>query len=303
MSDQKSVSRTLWVMRLLKHNLHKPIDVIASRAGISVRTAYRTIDTLNNQGFKVTRRYGTVYTMEEDGITPIKTKDKNEQMKPESGVILQRPCQDLKKARDTYEVLEQLQYEHKLDDSNYLRHTVANVTLMQNAVQRSRKVQVTYDSNMWNKRQQRIVEPYTFFFFFNFVWCYDCQKHKNIPLRISRMGDVKILDEKWENGHKHRKQIVDAFGCWGHYTKPVKLRMTMRARNLMMEAHPISIRTIKEDPDYPDGERWILETGVCDYSGITRYILGMLDEVEILEGEGLKEYIREWRDKIMAVEL
>ena len=29
--------------------------------------------------------------------------------------------------------------------------------------------------------------------------------------------------------------------------------------------------------------------------------MGMLDEVEILEGEGLKEYIREWREKIMAV--
>ena len=31
--------------------------------------------------------------------------------------------------------------------------------------------------------------------------------------------------------------------------------------------------------------------------------MGMLDEVEILEGEGLKEYIREWREKINAVQL
>jgi len=71
----------------------------------------------------------------------------------------------------------------------------------------------------------------------------------------------------------------------------------------MIEAHPISMITIREDTDYPDGEKWILDADVCDYSGITRYIMGMLDEVEILEGDGLKEYIKAWREKINAVAL
>ena len=117
------------------------------------------------------------------------------------------------------------------------------------------------------------------------------------------MTDVKILDEDWPSVPKHRKQVIDAFGCWGHKMKPIKLRLTMQARNLMTEAHPISMITMREDTDYPDGEKWILETGVCEYSGITRYILGMLDEVEILEGDGLKEYIRAWREKIDKVVL
>lgn len=60
---------------------------------------------------------------------------------------------------------------------------------------------------------------------------------------------------------------------------------------------------MKEDPAYPDGERWILDTGVCDYSGLTRYIMGMLDEVEILEGDGLKEYIRKRRLELLKVEI
>jgi len=303
MSDQKSVSRALWMMRLLRRNVHKTIDEIAERTGMSVRTAYRTIDTLKVAGFKVSCRYGTVYTLEPEPHDEIFSADKGSQPKPESGIIVMKPCQDLKVPRDTYQVIKQMEAGNQLDDAPYLRQIVANVTLLQHAIQKRRKVLVTYDSNMWGKREQRKIEPYTFFFYYNYVWCFDPVREKNIPLRVSRMGEVKILDEKWESGHRHRKQIVDAFGCWGHFTKHVKLRLTMQARNLMTEAHPISMITMTEDPAYPNGERWILETGVCDYSGITRYIMGMLDEVEILEGDGLKEYIDDWRKKIMAVQL
>ena len=57
---------------------------------------------------------------------------------------------------------------------------------------------------------------------------------------------------------------MDAWGCYGHRTKHLKLRLTMQARNLMTEAHPISMITMKEDPDYPDGQRWIADLEVYD---------------------------------------
>lgn len=303
MSEQKAAGRILWVMSLLKNNSHNTVDVIASRVGLSPRSVYRCIKTLQDMGINVTKRYGAVYTIDEEKVDLRKLKSRLQPEKPEKGIILQKPCQDLKKARDTYEVLELMEKEHKLDDAPYLRQVVANVTLLQKAAQLKYKVTVEYDTNTWGKRITRVLEPYTFFFYYNYVWCFDCDKGINMPLRVSRMGQVRITDEKWTQGSRHMKQKVDAFGCWGHYTKHVKLRLTMQARNLMTEAHPISMITMKEDPDYPDGQRWIADLEVCEYSGLTRYIMGMLDEVEILEGEGLKEYIREWREKINAVVL
>lgn len=306
MSEQKTVGKMLRLLRLLVFNVSKPIAVVAQRSDMSIRTVYRYLETFKSAGMTVTRRYGTVYTVELGVLEdPDEAgKPNNEALKKlEKGIILQKPCQDLKMPRDTYQVLEQMDEEKILDDAPYLKRAVANVSLLQNAVEMGRKVKVTYDSNRWGKRMTRVIEPYDFFFYYNYVWCYDCDKKKNLPLRISRMGEVNITDEPWSHGQRHNKQVIDAFGCWGHTTMHIKLRMTMQARNLMTEAHPLSMIDMKEDTRYKDGKRWILETNVCSYEGLTRYIMGMLDEIEILEGEGLKEYIQEWREKISAVEI
>ena len=294
------------MMKILALNTRLSVLDIAKKLNMSERTGYRYLKTLRQAGYKVRRRYGSVYTIDDDPNELELQKlaeDTGKPAKQEAGIIVQKPCQNLLVGRDTYEVMEQMDKKKILDDAPYLKQVVANVTLLQNAAQDGKKVEVSYDSCSWGRRAKRILEPFTFFFYYNYVWCFDCEHGRNMPLRVSRMGDVRILDEKSTNSQKHRKQIVDAFGCWGHYTKHVKLRLSMQAHNLMIEAHPISMITMREDTDYPDGEKWILETGVCEYSGITRYIMGMLDEIEILEGEGLKEYIEAWREKINAVQL
>ncbi len=305
--EHTSIERLARLIRILARNTRHTVAEIAKKLETSERTAYRYILTLKIAGVNVIKRFGSVYAIDVDdpdiiirklGKSPVKT-EKTE--KAESGIILQRPCQDLKLARDTYQVLEQMDELEMLDDAPYLQRTVANVTLLQMAAENGKRVTVTYDSNRWGRRTKRVIEPYDFFFYYNFVWCFDHEKQRNMPLRISRMGEVTVSEENCLYTERHRKQIIDAFGCWGHYKKHIRLRLSMQARNLMTEAHPLSMIDIKEDPAYPDGERWILDTGVCDYSGLTRYIMGMLDEVEILEGDGLKEYIQEWRTKIMAV--
>ena len=302
--EHTSIDRLARLIRILARNTRFTVAEIGRKLETSERTAYRYILTLKLAGVNVVKRFGSVYAIDNDDPDVIIRKLGRMTGKPqktESGIILQRPCQDLKLARDTYQVLEQMDEIDMLDDAPYLQRVVANVTLLQMASETGRKVKVVYESNFWGKRQQRLIEPYDFFFYYNYVWCFDCEKQKNIPLRISRMGEVTITDVQSEYQNKYRKQVIDAFGCWGHYTKHIKLRLSMQAHNLMIEAHPLSMIDMKEDPAYPDGERWILDTGVCDYSGLTRYIMGMLDEIEILEGDGLSEYIQEWREKIMKV--
>ena len=296
----------LRVIGLLMNNRSYTVEDIARMIGNKKRTVYRYLKTFRDNGIKVKKRYGTIYTIESCTISWADDVFKGMAApagSPEDGIILQRPCQDLTIHTGTYEAMKELEMNDILNDAPYLQKVVANVSLLVKAASTRKKVLVEYESNSRNKRCKLIVEPYSFYFYFNYVWCFEEEERKNTAMRISRITDVQILDEDWPSKPKHRKQVIDAFGCWGHKMIPIKLRLTMQARNLMTEAHPISMITMREDPAYPDGERWILETGVCDYSGITRYILGMLDEVEILEGEGLKEYIRAWREKINAVVL
>ena len=304
--EHAAIERMLRVIGLLMNNRSYTVEDIARMIGNKKRTVYRYLKTFRDNGIKVKKRYGTIYTIESCTISWADDVFKGMAApagSPEDGIILQRPCQDLTIHTGTYEAMKELEMNDILNDAPYLQKVVANVSLLVKAASTRKKVLVEYESNSKNKRCKLIVEPYSFYFYFNYVWCFEEEERKNTAMRISRITDVQILDEDWPSKPKHRKQVIDAFGCWGHKMIPIKLRLTMQARNLMTEAHPISMITMREDPAYPDGERWILETGVCDYSGITRYIMGMLDEVEILEGEGLKEYIRKRRLELLKVKI
>ena len=304
--EHAAIERMLRVIGLLMNNRSYTVEDIARMIGNKKRTVYRYLKTFRDNGIKVKKRYGTIYTIESCTISWADDVFKGMAApagSPEDGIILQRPCQDLTIHTGTYEAMKELEMNDILNDAPYLQKVVANVSLLVKAASTRKKVLVEYESNSRNKRCKLIVEPYSFYFYFNYVWCFEEEERKNTAMRISRITDVQILDEDWPSKPKHRKQVIDAFGCWGHKMIPIKLRLTMQARNLMTEAHPISMITMREDPAYPDGERWILETGVCDYSGISRYIMGMLDEVEILEGEGLKEYIRKRRLELLKVKI
>ena len=152
-----------------------------------------------------------------------------------------------------------------LNELPYLQKCVANIDLLVRATGQKRKVLLkNYASNERNRFCNRIIEPYDYPFYYNYTWAYDCQLQRNVLLRCSRMDEVQVLDEYWDNEEQHRRQNMHAWGCYGHRTKHVKLRLTMQARNLMTEAHPISMITMKEDPDYPDGQRWIADLEVYD---------------------------------------
>jgi hypothetical protein len=40
-----------------------------------------------------------------------------------------------------------------------------------------------------------------------------------------------------------------------------------------------------------DGGRWMLDTKVCNYVGVGRFVMGLLDDVEIVEGPELEAYV------------
>ena len=244
--EHAAIERMLRVIGLLMNNRSYTVEDIARMIGNKKRTVYRYLKTFRDNGIKVKKRYGTIYTIESCTISWADDVFKGMAApagSPEDGIILQRPCQDLTIHTGTYEAMKELEMNDILNDAPYLQKVVANVSLLVKAASTRKKVLVEYESNSRNKRCKLIVEPYSFYFYFNYVWCYESEERKNTAMRISRITDVQILDEDWPSKPKHRKQVIDAFGCWGHKMIPIKLGLTMQARNLMTEAHPISMIT------------------------------------------------------------
>ena len=65
------------------------------------------------------------------------------------------------------------------------------------------------------------------------------------------------------------------------------MKLGMLARNLLIEEYPLSERDITPLSD----NAWMLDTQVCNYKGVGRFVMGLLDDIEIVESPEFEAYI------------
>ena len=76
----------------------------------------------------------------------------------------------------------------------------------------------------------------------------------------------------------------------GERRLPVRLRLGLLARNLLIEEYPLAERDLTPDGD----DRWVLETEAADYAGVARFVAGLLDDIEIVDTPELDRYIDDY---------
>ena len=70
-------------------------------------------------------------------------------------------------------------------------------------------------------------------------------------------------------------------------TKPVKLKLGLRAASLLTEEFPLASKYLNKLSD----NEWIFESEVCSYEGVGRFVMGLLDDIEIIETPELQKHI------------
>ena len=121
------------------------------------------------------------------------------------------------------------------------------------------------------------------------VWGYDIEKQENRVFKLSRIDRVSILDDTWANEDKHQKSKTDCFRISGFTQTPIKLELSMMAKNLLLEEFPLADKDLKNI----DG-KWILETNVSGMEGVGRFVIGLASDIRILECDQLKDYIKNY---------
>lgn len=165
-----------------------------------------------------------------------------------------------------------------------------NFTLLQQAMRRKCIVILhDYSSSHSGTVTDRTVEPFLFLGDNTDVRAYEISTGMNKTFRISRIGKVEILKSGWFNEEKHKKVFTDMFLFTSEDWHHVKLRFDLMAHNFMQEEYPHSETLMKQEDD----THWIFETDLASYIGITRFILGLYDNIEILEDDGLRKYVAE----------
>ena len=167
----------------------------------------------------------------------------------------------------------------------------------------ARKQVILYSYNSTSSGiSDRYVEPVNFVRDNIAVSCYDTTKECMRQFKLSRIGDVKVLDRDWEHEDRHEKMEVDLFG-WPKDDESYEICLNVHhsVRTFLLEQHP---NMKKSDFVNLGNGLYSFDTEVNSLEPLRGIFLNFADKIEICESkdsEALKERIREYvRNNVLA---
>lgn len=289
--DQPKIERLLRLMKLLTGNTTYTVDQLADRLAMSRRTVYRYIDTFREAGFVIRKSADRIRLDKES--PHFKEISQLVHFTEEEAVILRRAIESI----DDTNLLKQ-NLKKKLCsvyDNRSLADTVVkgkhatNVHALLEAIESQRQVILdAYLSAHGAAPRDRRVEPFGFTTNYVQVWCYDTEDGRCKLFKTSRIGSVRPTDVPWQHAASHKTGFIDIFRMHGDESHPVRLELGTLSYNLLTEEYPLAERDLRKI-----GEgRWLLDTRVAGYAGVGRFVVGLLDDIRIVDSPELVRYIR-----------
>ena len=288
--DQPKIERLLRLMKMLTTNTTYTVDDLAERLSMSRRTIYRYIDTFREAGF-VIKKSGDHIRLDKES-PHFKDISQLVHFTEEEAVILKRAIESIDDTNLLKQNLKRKLY--SVYDNKILADTIVrgsnsdNVHALIEAIEDKQQVKLcSYRSAHGSIARDRIVEPFAFTTNYIQIWCYDTEDNSCKLFKLSRIGSVELLNQKWEHQSQHEKGEIDIFRMNGKQKLPIRLSLGMMARNLLIEEYPLAENHLSAT----DEGRWILDVTVADYAGIARFVVGLMDDIQIIDSPGLVDYI------------
>lgn len=286
------MERMLRLMKLLSGNVNYTIAELGDKLEMSPRTVYRYLDTFKSAGFAVTKLRGDVYKlakMPKDAVEIDRLIYFSEEEAYLVNSLIDQlvPTNSLK--ANLKEKLSAIYSATSIADYVDRRSNAAHVEALGKAIETRRQVLLKdYESGHSHTIRDRRIEPYGFTSDYIDVLGYDLEDGGNKTFKISRIGEVEVLDTEWNAEGSHRPQKMDIFRISGDSPIHIRLKLSFMAKNLLVEEYPLAARDLRRS-----GSDWILETDLYGLRGAGRFVAGLLPEIEILEGDALRAYLKE----------
>lgn len=298
--DQPKIERLLRLMKMMVGNRNYTVDELADRLGISYRSIYRYIDTFKDSGFVVEKLHSNVYRLGKmpKGFVDLKNLI---YFSEEEAYIINSLINGLdstnllktnlkKKLSAVYNSTSIINYVQRPELSEH-------VELLGEAMRGKKKVILkAYESSHSKETSDRFIEPFEFTTNCIDIWGYDLEKKQNRVFKISRIGKVCLLDDDWTREDKHEKSRTDCFRISSFSQTPVKLELSIMAKNLLLEEYPLAEPDIRRE-----GDKWILETLVSGMEGVGRFVIGLAHEVKVIDSPELERYIQDFTRKYLSI--
>ena len=291
--DQPKIERLLRLMKMMTTNTTYSVDELAERLDMSRRTIYRYIDTFREAGF-VVKKSGNHIRLDKES-PHFKDISQLVHFTEEEAVILKRAIESIDDTNLLKHNLKRKLY--SVYDNKILADTIvqggaaATVHSLIEAIENRQTVILhNYRSAHGSKVRDRIVEPFAFTTNYVQAWCFDTESKSCKLFKTSRIGSVEILNQGWQHTELHHKGFIDIFRMTAGSDQRfrVKLSLGLLSRNLLVEEYPLAEQYITQEEG---SERWLLDVDVANYAGIARFVVGLMDDIIIIDSPDLEAYL------------
>jgi len=160
--------------------------------------------------------------------------------------------------------------------------------LSQGIKEKKQLVLRNYHSANSSEITDRLVEPIGFGDNYQTVIALDTKDKQCKQFKIDRIGDIAETQKDFQFEKLHQKNTTDIFGMTGGVTTWITLKMQMRSYLLLREEHPLSVPYIEKRDDH-----YQFHGPVCSFDGIGRFVMGLIDEIDVVGPPEFREHIRQ----------
>ena len=143
-----------------------------------------------------------------------------------------------------------------------------------------------YHSANSNDIRDRLVEPIHFGDNYQSVVALDTGDKVCKQFKLDRIGSLVIGPSGYQYESLHKKNQSDIFGMSGDSETKITLQLTLRAYLLLREEFPLSIPYITQIDD-----GYVFSGPVSSFEGPSRFVLGLIDEIAVVEPDALRGFI------------
>lgn len=298
--EHASIYRIFRMLEMLGSNVDYTTPELTKRLDVCERSTYRYIETLKLAGCTIIKKDKNIHKLVKIPSEGIKLEELV-LISSEEAFLIHRMLRSIAgECPLVYNLELKLA---AIFDAICITEIVGNKSASENIKElkkainnHERVVLMNYESGHTMQISNREVEPYAFSTNYADVYAYEIATGKNKIFKVCRIGWVKPTCYLWEHEEQHEVISPDCFRMNGKESTLVTLKMTLMAKNLLIEEYPLSAR----DLTYEDGYWW-LRTNVKSMAGVGRFYLGLSDQIEILNSPELVSYIREHVKKNLTV--
>lgn len=280
------------LLLVMLQNKYLRIEQLCERTGLPPRTVYRYIDHFSQVGLKI-RKERTLYSI--DPSSPfLNSLTGRIHLTQEEAVFVRHLLDGVREQspqlRSLKEKVASLTDQYILQPSEVDNLEAAKLHILYKAVKEHGVVKLcNYFSHHSGKTEDRLVEPFQFLANNTEIRAYEISSKKCKTYKISRAENVEAVNLKWSYEAFHEPTETDLFHFSGVAREEVQLILGLFAKNVLLEEYPSAKQFLSETSDH----RHLLHARVCNFKGVGRFVLGLLDDIEVVGNDNFRKYLKD----------